>query len=140
MGNGFIALIFLLIPIVIVISLFHALSGEVMRCDANELLIAQRRTLGRWHRFHFKSSEVREFRRDVRSRGRSWYSILTFRYGDVAFDLFENLSLTDAAQILEACKSLGVDTILPDMTGAAMLMDIEKRGWFINPFKPDPPR
>ena len=113
-------------------------SGEVMRCDARELHIARRRTLGHWCRYRFLSPQVRELHRAFRGSGKTGsYTVLTFQYDGQTFDMLEELSYTDSDRILQACKSMGLDAIIPVDNAAAMLSDIDKRGWFINPLRPD---
>lgn len=51
--------------------------------------------------------------------------------------MLKNVSLTDSDRILTACKALGLDTVIPVDPGAAMIKDIEQRGWFTNPLRPD---
>jgi hypothetical protein len=134
--GGF-ALLMLLIPLSGATWLLFA-SGEVMRCDAHELHVARRRTWGRWRRHHFLSPQVRELHRAFRGTGKSRsYTVLTFQYDGRTFDMLEYLSDTDSDHVLKACKSMGLDAIVTVDEGAAMLRDIDQRGWFINPLRPD---
>jgi hypothetical protein len=63
--------------------------------------------------------------------------VLTFQYDGRTFDMLEYLSDTDSDHVLKACKSMGLDAIVTVDEGAAMLRDIDQRGWFINPLRPD---
>jgi hypothetical protein len=128
----------LLIPFLFGFTWLFFASGEVMSCDVHELRIAKRRTWSRWHRHRFRSPEIRTLQRVFRgtSKSRS-YTVLTFQYGGKSYDMLEDLSLTDSDCILNACRSMGVDAIITVDPGAAMLRDIDQRGWFINPLRPD---
>jgi hypothetical protein len=135
--GGF-ALLMFLIPFLSGATWLFFTSGEVMRCDAHGLNFARRRTLGRWHLHRFLSPQLRELQRAFRGSGKSRsYTVLTFQYDGRTFDMLEEISFTDSDQILKACKSMGLDAIVPVDDGAAMLNDIDKRGWFINPLRPD---
>lgn len=135
---GCFALLLLLIPFLFGATWLFFASGEVMRCDAQELRFARRRSWGRWHHFRFSSAKVRELRRDFRGSGRTrHFTVLTFQYEGRTFDMLEDLSLTDSESVLHACKSMGLDVIIPVDEAAGMLHDIEQRGWFINPLRSD---
>jgi hypothetical protein len=136
--TGGFAFFMLLIPFVFGATWFFFRSGEVMRCDAQELQIARRRTWGRWHRLSFPSAQVRELRSAMRGNVKSRnFTVLTFQYDTRAFDMLENLNSTDSDRVLRACKSMGLDAIVVVDDAAAMNRDIDQRGWFINPLKPD---
>ena len=49
--------------------------------------------------------------------------------------VLEGLKLVEADQILTACSRLGYDVFRDD--SFPMLLDIEKRGWLMNPWRPD---
>jgi hypothetical protein len=135
--GGF-ALVLLLIPFLFGITWLFFASGEVMNCDTKELHFAKRRTFGRWHRFRFPSSQIRELHRASRGNPKSRnYTVLTFQYKGRTFDMLEDLSRTDSDRVLLACKSMGVDTVIALDPGEAMLKDIDQRGWFINPLRSD---
>ena len=51
--------------------------------------------------------------------------------------MLEDLNATDSEHILRACKEMGLNAVIVVDDGAAMLRDIEKRGWFINPLRRD---
>ncbi len=107
-----------------------------MRCNTQELHLARRRTLGHWHHLRFSSAQVRELRRAFRGTGRTrGFSVLTFQYDGRMLDMLENLTQTDSDRILDACKSMDLDVSVDDAT--AMNHDIARRGWFINPLRPD---
>ncbi len=133
------AIFFLLIPFVSAATWLVFNSGEVFRCDRDELRFARRRVLGRWHRFSFSSRQVRRLRRTFRGGPKSRnYKVLTFDVYDKAFDILEEIETRDAEHILKACKALGLDFELPLADpGAHMLRDIEQRGWWVNPLKSD---
>ncbi len=131
------ALILLIIPMLTGVSWFRFASGEVLYCDRNELRFARRRAWGRWHRFRFASGEVKELHRTFRGSAKSrGYSVLTFDVQGQVHDMLENLNYTDSDRVLRACRSMGYDVAI-DETADAMLKDIEKRGWWINPFRTD---
>jgi hypothetical protein len=135
---GCFAMLLLLIPFLSGATWLFFASGEVMRCDAQELRFARRRSWGRWHRFCFSSAQVQELHRDYRGSGRNrHFTVLTFQCEKRTFDMLEDLSLTDSESVLHACKSMGLDVIIPVDEAAGMLHDIEQRGWFINPLRPD---
>ncbi len=135
--GGF-ALLLLLIPFLFGATWLFFASGEVMSCGAQELYFAKRRIWGRWHRFRFPSTEIRELRSTFRGSSKTRiYTVLTFKYNGHTFDILEDLSRTDSDRVLHACKSLGVDTIISIDPGDAMLKDIDQRGWFINPLRTD---
>jgi hypothetical protein len=127
----------LVVPLLAGFGWLRAARGEVMRCDGRELQFARRRMVGRWRRFRFASGEVKELQRGFRSTGKSGYVVVTFQHDGNWFDMLENIGREDALQVLKACKALGMDVVLPDTSGDAMLRDIEKRGWWVNPLKPD---
>ncbi len=64
--------------------------------------------------------------------------MLTFQVEGKRYDMLENLDPTDSDHVLQACKAMGLDVVIIVDEGAAMLRDIEKRGWFINPVAPGP--
>jgi hypothetical protein len=135
--GGF-ALLMLLIPFLFGATWLFFASGEVMRCDAQELHFARRRSWGRWHRLRFASAKVRKLRRAFRSTGRSRsFTVLTFQYDGRTFDMLEDLNQTDSDLVLRACKSIGLDAILVVDDAAVMNQDIAQRGWFINPLRSD---
>ncbi len=136
--TGGFALFMLLIPFFFGATWFFFRSGEVMNCDAQELHLARRRTWGQWHRLRFPSPDVRELRRAVRGNAKSRnFSVLTFQYNGRTFDMLEDLNSEDSECVLRACKAMGLDAIMVVDDAAAMNQDIEQRGWFINPLKPD---
>lgn len=49
--------------------------------------------------------------------------------------MLENLTYTDSDRVLRACRSMGINVVIDEAD--AMLKDIEKRGWWINPFRTD---
>ena len=135
--GGF-ALLLLLIPVLSGATWLFFASGEVMHCDARELHFARRRTWGRWHRFRFPAGQVRGLQRAFRgsSKSRS-FTVLTFQVEGKRYDMLEELSPTDSEHVLKACKAMGLDAVIVVDVGAAMLRDIDQRGWFINPLRPD---
>lgn len=135
---GCFALLMLLIPFLSAATWFFFASGEVMHCDAHELHFARRRTWGRWHRFRFPSPQVRGLHRDSHGTSKSRnFTVLTFQYDGRTFDMLEDLNRMDSDRVLQACKSMGLDVTISVDPGAAMLNDIDRRGWFINPLRPD---
>lgn len=135
--GGF-ALVMLLLPLFFKATWLIFTSGEVMHCDARELHFARRRTLGRWHRSRFSSARIRGLTRALRGGGKARsFTVLTFQVDGKQHDMLEDLTHTDAERVLIACKSIGVDVVMPNPQGAAMLRDIDKRGWWINPLRPD---
>lgn len=135
--GGFV-LLMLLIPFLFGATWLFFASGEVMSCNAQELHFARRRTWSRWHRFRFSSAQVRELRRASRGTGKSRnFTVLTFQYDGRAFDMLEDLNQTDSDRVIHACKSMGLDVIIPSDEAAVMRKDIDQRGWFINPLQPD---
>lgn len=136
LATGCFALLMLLLPILCGVTWFFFASGEVMRCDVQELHFARRRTWGRWRRHRFSSAHVRELRRVFRGGPKSrTFSVLTFQYDGRTFDMLEDLDQMDSDRVLHACKSMGLDIMVDD--AAVMLHDIAQRGWFINPLRPD---
>ena len=136
--TGCFALFMLLIPFFTGATWLYFASGEVMYCDAHELRLARRRTLGSWHRFRFSSTQIKELRLAYRGGPRRRnFSVLTFQYGGRAFDMLEEIKRSDSDLVLQACKSMGLDVVISVDPGAAMLDDIDRRGWFINPLRPD---
>ena len=112
-------------------------SGEVLCCDRSELRFAQRRTWGRWHRFRFASRDVKKLQRAIRGSSKSRnYSVLTFDVQGRSYDMLEDMGYTDSDRVLRVCRSMGYEVII-DETADAMMKDIEKRGWWINPFRTD---
>lgn len=131
------SLLFLVVPVVTGVSWLMFASGEVLYCDRKELRFARRRIWGRWHRFRFASSQVRKLHRAIRGSGKTRnYSVLTFEVQGRTYDMLEELSYTDSDRVLRACRSMGFDVVI-DETADAMMKDIEKRGWWVNPFRTD---
>jgi hypothetical protein len=134
---GVFAFFLLCIPALAGLSWFRFASGEVLYCGRNELRLARRRTWGRWHRFRFPAQEVKKFRRVIRGTSKSRnYPVLTFDVQAQTYDILEDLGYTDSDRVLRACRAMGFD-VITDEVGDAMLKDIEKRGWWINPFRTD---
>jgi hypothetical protein len=108
---GAFALLMLLIPFMFGAGLFFFASGEVMRCDMQEMHFAKRRTWGRWHRFRFIPGEIRQLRRTSRGAGsRSrYYTVLTFQHGGRTYDMLEDLDAEQSDKVLQACSAMGVD-------------------------------
>ena len=135
---GCFALLIMSIPFLFGVTWLFFTSGEVMSCDAKELRVARRRIWGRWHRRRFTSLQVSKLQRVVRGNIKSRnYPVLTFQYDGRTYDMLEYLSATDSDRVLVACKSMGVDAIITVDPGAAMLGDIDHRGWFVNPLRVD---
>jgi hypothetical protein len=116
-------------------------SGEFLHCDAMELQLGKRRVWTRWRRKTFTKSSISQisYARRGGSKTRS-YSVLTFKLNDKRMDILEDISLEDAASVLRACQSLGFRCILPEIFlnhAGPMNEDIGKRGWFVNPWRPD---
>ena len=63
--------------------------------------------------------------------------MLTFKVNEKRHEMLEELSPADSDRVLHACKAMGLDVKIVVDVGAAMLRDIERRGWFINPFRAD---
>jgi len=136
--TGGFALFMMSIPFLFGITWFLFTSGEVMSCDAQELRLARRRIWGHWHRRRFISPQISKLQRVIRGNSKSRnYPVLTFQYEGKTYDMLEYLSLADSDSVLKACKSMGVDAIIVVDPAAAMLHDIDQRGWLINPLKPD---
>ncbi len=136
--TGGFALFMMSIPFLCGITWLFFASGEVMSCDAHELRFARRRMWGGWHRLRFASPRIQKLQRIVRGSSKSrTYSVLTFQYEGRSYDMLEYLSNADSDRVLVACKSMGIDAIVVVDPGAAMLRDIDQRGWFINPLRPD---
>jgi hypothetical protein len=107
------ALLMLLIPFMSGVGLLFFASGEVMRCDAQELRLAKRRTWGKWHRFHFSARDIRQLHEAPRGGGRvPSYTVLTFQHGGRTYDMLENLDAESSARILKACKAMGFDAVV----------------------------
>jgi hypothetical protein len=49
--------------------------------------------------------------------------------------MLEDMSYTDSDRVLRACQSMGFDVVIDEAD--VMLKDIEKRGWWVNPFRTD---
>jgi len=135
-ATGALALLLLLIPALFVVGWLRFASGEVLCCDRNDLRFARRRMFKHWQRFQFPASDVKQLRRAIRTTGKTSYSVVTFEVQGRAYDLLENLKYTDCDRVLRACRAMGFDVVI-DETADAMLKDIEKRGWWINPFRTD---
>lgn len=134
--DGLFGFLLVAIPVLSVVNWFRFASGEVFRCSRNELLFARRQPFRYWQRFRFAAVEVKGLSRAIRSAGRSSYPVLSFAVRGRTYDILENMGYTDSDRVLRACKSLGLDVVI-DETADAMLKDIEKRGWWINPFRTD---
>lgn len=63
--------------------------------------------------------------------------MLTFTCNGRDWDKFPGIPYTDSEAVLNACRALGIDVYRPVDPAAAMLKDIEERGWWQNPLKPD---
>lgn len=136
LSSGVLVFMLLLLPVLLALSWFRFASGEVLYCDRNELRFARRRMWGRWNRFQFPSSDVKKLRRVFRGSGKTrGYSVLTFDVQGRTHDMLENLTYTDSDRVLRACRSMGINVVIDEAD--AMLKDIEKRGWWINPFRTD---
>lgn len=135
-ATGVLALFLLLIPALFVVGWLRFASGEVLCCDRNELRFARRRMFKRWQRFQFPASDVKQLRRAIRTTGKTSYSVVTFEVEGRAYDLLANLKYTDCDRVLRACRSMGYDVVIDD-TADAMMKDIDKRGWWVNPFRTD---
>ncbi len=115
-------------------------SGEFMRCDANELQFARRRFWTHWRRRSFTTKDVAQL--SFASRGGSktrYYTVLTFRAGGKQNDVLEDISPEDASRVLAACKSLGYECVTPELFrnyDGPMNADIDKRGWWVKPWRP----
>jgi hypothetical protein len=133
------ALLMLSIPFMSGAGLLFFASGEIMRCDQQELHFAKKRSWGRWHRFRFAMKEIRQLRRTSRGAGsRSrYYTVLTFQHAGRTYDMLENLDPGHSDQILRACEAIGLDVVIGSDNSAAMNRDIAERGWLVNPLKPD---
>lgn len=136
--TGGFALLMMSIPFLFGITWFLFTSGEVMSCDAQELRLARRRIWGHWHRRRFISVQISKLQRVIRGNSKSRnFPVLTFQYDGRTYDMLEYLSVADSDRVLKACKSMGLDAIIVVDPGAAMLRDIDRRGWFVNPLKHD---
>ena len=118
-------------------------TGEFLHCDLNECHTGKRRVWIRWRRGVFTRQSVSRLERAGRggSKTRS-YTVLTFQVAGKRRDILEDLPLEQAVSVLKACKSLGYDCILPEVFpnhDGPMKADIEKHGWFVNPWRPDQP-
>ena len=131
---GCFALFFLAIPLIGGVTWLTFQSGEVFRCDEKTLALGQRRTLGRWHRSTFaKAGTSLAWTFFFRSKARS-YEAIQVDSGGVVIRVLEDLPKTDGCNVLNACSRLGWKVTLPEIL--PMNEDIEKRGWFVNPWKP----
>ena len=132
-------MVLLVLTIVIFVGVLYRSLNEVLICDAETLHFAKRNLLGRWHRSQFSSTLVRGFQHVFRTQGKERIPTLTFEYAGQTFYILDYVTYTDSERILNACKSMGIDTISKTDDAAAMLRDIDKRGWFVNPVRPDRP-
>lgn len=128
----------ILFAFVTLVGSIRLVSGEVVQCDKQEFHVASRRLWGRWHHRRYRNEQILKLKWAVRNAGKYTYSVLTFQVGNQTIDILREITWTDADHILRACKSFGIDTLI-DETDAAMRRDIDKRGWWVNPLKPDPP-
>ncbi len=132
-----ILLLMLLIPWIGGVTWLMFASGEVLRCDRKELRFATRKTFGHWHRYRFATAEVERMERIIYGGPkRRTYPVLTFKVQGRSYRMLEDISDEDSDRILNACKAMGYDVFI-DQVGKAMLRDIEKRGWWVNPMRPD---
>ena len=108
--SGFKAVLGMCLPLLgIWLWLFMLHAGEVLECDATELHHARQRMWGYWRRRRFPSSGIRALQIEMRSGGRSRYHLLTFHYEAEKIDALMGISPADAEQILQACRSIGID-------------------------------
>lgn len=135
---GAFAAFFLILPWFASISWLAFKSGEMMRCDPKELQYAYRRSLGGWKRRTFATSQIRQMQKAARGGGKSRiYWVLNFHVDGKSVELLEDLPLADMNRILVTCKAMGVDAVVEFDDAAEMNRDIARRGWFMNPWRPD---
>lgn len=107
-----IAFMFLLLqlPLVPLMGVFFFASGEVMRCDAEELRFARRRTFWRWRRFTLPAREIRElhFAFNLGGRARTFNALL-FQHRGRTYYMLEDLDVVSANRVLSALSKMGVD-------------------------------
>lgn len=109
---AWIAFTFLLfqLPLVPLIGLFFFASGEVMRCDAEELRFARRRTFWPWRRFTLPAREIRElhFAFNLGGRARTFNALL-FQHRGRTYYMLEDLDVASANQVLSTLSKMGID-------------------------------
>ena len=90
--------------------IFFFASGEVMRCDAEELRFARRRTFWRWRRFTLPAREIRElhFAFGLGGRARNFNALL-FQHRGRTYYMLEDLDVASADRVLSTLSKIGVD-------------------------------
>jgi hypothetical protein len=131
------AITFVVIAVIAGVSLLRSPAAESIVFSRARVQDARRSILGRWTRQAFATTEVQRLRREIRSAGDQSYPVLTFTRNGRDWDKFPGITYTDSEAVLNACRALGIDVYRPVDPAAAMLKDIEERGWWQNPLKPD---
>ena len=115
-----------------------AVTAEVLHCDTQRFQVARKPKFRRWTRRWYSATSVRDLRFGVVRQ--TQYEVvkgLVCEHDLVTTYLFEHLTAVEADRILKACERLNIsvkhDQAMP------MLADIDRRGWLINPWRPDPP-
>ena len=117
---------------------FGSQSAQALQCDGKFFRIARKTTFRSWRRQSYSSAVITSLRFGVVRRSR--YEVVTgllFEHSGTTDHFFNYLSATEADRVLKACERLGI-SVLHDQA-MPMLTDIVKRGWFVNPWRPDPP-
>ncbi|MEZ2346636.1 hypothetical protein [Terriglobus sp. RCC_193] len=110
--------------------------AEFVHCDDTKFHHA-RKGIGRaWIRTSYPREAIKRLRWDIFAFDRNTkVSSLMFEANGVTGHALEGLTLIEADRILASCQGFGYD-VFRDET-VPMLLDIEKRGWFVNPWRPD---
>jgi hypothetical protein len=134
---GFDGAIFVAFIISIAAVIFGAITSEVLRLDASQCQIARKAMFKRWKRSVFQTADIRVMK-DGLLRLSDQESVLgvLIEFQDHTEVMFDSLTTLQKDDILNACAAFGIKTERDP--SVHMLRDIAKRGWFVNPFKPDP--
>lgn len=110
--------------------------AEFLHCDAMRFHYG-RKGLGRtWARSSYSRHSITRLRWGQFSIDRNTaINCLMFEIGAYTEHVLEGLTLVEADQILTSCQRFGYDVFRDE--SVPMLLDIEKRGWFVNPWRPD---
>ena len=120
----------------VVLIFYSAFTSQSLRVDTKYFQIATKVLFHPVRRSSYPSSSIRDLRYAIiRQSQTEVVRGLVFEVVGNKYSVFENLGAIEADDVLKICEAFGIQTVRDP--GVNMMRDIKKRGWLVNPWRPD---
>lgn len=116
---------------------YSAFTSQSLRVDTKYFQMATKVMFQPIRRSSYPTSSIRDLRYGIiRQSQTEVVRGLVFEVVGNKYSVFENLGAIEADDVLNSCEAFGIHTLRDP--GVNMMRDIKKRGWLVNPWRPDP--